>query len=179
MERGVNLFLHTMRGKGLRGPLSCLNEARFGIVFGTLGAGGPIGTREQYDKFEVSYAHLLPSGEIMRFGKVIGIDDLWVKLCGNTHSGSFKDLGMTVLVSVVKQMIAEGVTFKTRVIVGSEELAAGIHSDAKEFVSAGQLTAQFDAVILAAGAEVAMIGSLRSISSLHNSLGAKRCRGLR
>ena len=25
--------------KGLRGPLSCLNEARFGIVFGTLGAG--------------------------------------------------------------------------------------------------------------------------------------------
>jgi glutaryl-CoA dehydrogenase len=24
--------------KGLRGPLSCLNEARFGIVFGTLGA---------------------------------------------------------------------------------------------------------------------------------------------
>ncbi len=25
--------------RGLRGPLSCLNEARFGIVFGTLGAG--------------------------------------------------------------------------------------------------------------------------------------------
>jgi glutaryl-CoA dehydrogenase len=24
--------------RGLRGPLSCLNEARFGIVFGTLGA---------------------------------------------------------------------------------------------------------------------------------------------
>ena len=34
--------------------------------------------------------------------------DLWVKLCGNSHTGSFKDLGMTVLVSTVKQMIADG-----------------------------------------------------------------------
>ena len=25
-------------GEGLRGPLSCLNEARFGIVFGSMGA---------------------------------------------------------------------------------------------------------------------------------------------
>jgi len=54
----------------------------------------------------------------------------------------------------IAQMEAEGVTFKTRVIVGSEALAAGIHSDAQEFVSAEQLTAAFDAVILAAGAEV-------------------------
>ena len=43
-----------------------------------------------------------------RYGKSIGIDDLWIKLCGNSHTGSFKDLGMTVLVSVVKQMIAHG-----------------------------------------------------------------------
>ena len=34
--------------------------------------------------------------------------DLWVKQCGNSHTGSFKDLGMTVLVSVVRQMIADG-----------------------------------------------------------------------
>ena len=43
-----------------------------------------------------------------RFGKEIGVDDLWVKQCGNSHTGSFKDLGMTVLVSVVKQMVADG-----------------------------------------------------------------------
>lgn len=43
-----------------------------------------------------------------RFGKEIGVADLWVKQCGNSHTGSFKDLGMTVLVSMVKQMIAEG-----------------------------------------------------------------------
>jgi threonine synthase len=43
-----------------------------------------------------------------RYGKLLGVEDLWVKQCGNSHTGSFKDLGMTVLVSVVKQMIAEG-----------------------------------------------------------------------
>jgi threonine synthase len=37
-----------------------------------------------------------------------GLKDLWVKQCGNSHSGSFKDLGMTVLVSMVKQMRHEG-----------------------------------------------------------------------
>lgn len=43
-----------------------------------------------------------------RFGQQIGVPDLWVKMCGNSHTGSFKDLGMTVLVSVVKQMMADG-----------------------------------------------------------------------
>jgi threonine synthase len=43
-----------------------------------------------------------------RYGRSLGLDELWVKLCGNSHSGSFKDLGMTVLVSTVKQMIADG-----------------------------------------------------------------------
>lgn len=43
-----------------------------------------------------------------RLGKQIGVEDLWIKLCGNSHTGSFKDLGMTVLVSVVKQMMADG-----------------------------------------------------------------------
>lgn len=44
-----------------------------------------------------------------RLGKQIGLEDLWVKQCGNSHTGSFKDLGMTVLVSMVKQMIVEGI----------------------------------------------------------------------
>ena len=43
-----------------------------------------------------------------RFGRELGMDDLWVKLCGNSHTGSFKDLGMTVLVSVVRQIMDEG-----------------------------------------------------------------------
>jgi len=43
-----------------------------------------------------------------RLGSSIGLPDLWIKLCGNSHTGSFKDLGMTVLVSMVKQIMANG-----------------------------------------------------------------------
>jgi threonine synthase len=43
-----------------------------------------------------------------RFGRELGVEDLWVKQCGNSHTGSFKDLGMTVLVSVVRQMARDG-----------------------------------------------------------------------
>ncbi|MGD9376226.1 MAG: pyridoxal-phosphate dependent enzyme, partial [Anaerolineae bacterium] len=43
-----------------------------------------------------------------RLGREVGVPDLWVKLSGNSHTGSFKDLGMTVLISVVRQMITDG-----------------------------------------------------------------------
>ncbi len=54
----------------------------------------------------------------------------------------------------VQQMEAEGVTFRTRVLVGSKELPPGIINDASEFISAEQVSNDFDAVILAAGSEV-------------------------
>ena len=54
----------------------------------------------------------------------------------------------------VAQLEAEGVTFKTKVLVGSKDLPAGINNDAESFVSAEQLQKDFDAVILAAGSEV-------------------------
>ncbi len=43
-----------------------------------------------------------------RFGKELGLKDLWVKQCGVSHTGSFKDLGMTVLVSQVNHLIQSG-----------------------------------------------------------------------
>ena len=49
--------------------------------------------------------HLTP---VPRFAAELGLGDVRVKQCGTSHSGSFKDLGMTVLVSMVKQMIARG-----------------------------------------------------------------------
>ena len=40
-----------------------------------------------------------------RFGKeFLNMSDLWVKHCGISHTGSFKDLGMTVLVSQVNRL---------------------------------------------------------------------------
>src|SRR5512146_2647111 len=61
-----------------------------------------------------------------RFGKLIGVEDLWIKLCGNTHSGSFKDLGMTVLVSQVKQMISEGAPIKAVVCASTGDTSAAL-----------------------------------------------------
>jgi glutamate synthase (NADPH/NADH) small chain len=49
----------------------------------------------------------------------------------------------TVVDRRVAQMEAEGVTFRTKVIVGSKELPAGINNDATEFVSAEQLKQGF------------------------------------
>jgi threonine synthase len=61
-----------------------------------------------------------------RFGKMLGLNDLWVKLCGNTHSGSFKDLGMTVLVSQVKQMISNGAPIKAVACASTGDTSAAL-----------------------------------------------------
>ncbi len=43
-----------------------------------------------------------------RYGASIGLDRLFIKQCGTSHTGSFKDLGMTVLVSTVRHAIDRG-----------------------------------------------------------------------
>ena len=54
----------------------------------------------------------------------------------------------------VEQMQAEGVTFKTGVLVGDKLAEGGITNLAKETVTPQELMAQFDAVILTGGSEV-------------------------
>jgi threonine synthase len=61
-----------------------------------------------------------------RYGHSLGLDDLWIKLCGNSHTGSFKDLGMTVLVSVVKQMIAHGKPIQAVVCASTGDTSASL-----------------------------------------------------
>ena len=61
-----------------------------------------------------------------RLGKTLGMSDLWIKLCGNSHSGSFKDLGMTVLVSQVKQMISEGAPIKAVACASTGDTSAAL-----------------------------------------------------
>lgn len=74
------------------------------------------------------------------FGRQIGVPDLWVKLCGNSHTGSFKDLGMTVLVSTVKQMRAEGKPIKA--------VACASTGDTSAALAAYAAAAEIPAVIL-------------------------------
>ncbi len=61
-----------------------------------------------------------------RFGEEIKTPDLWIKLCGNSHTGSFKDLGMTVLVSVVRQMIRDGKSIRAIVCASTGDTSAAL-----------------------------------------------------
>ena len=61
-----------------------------------------------------------------RYGKQVGVEDLWIKMCGNSHTGSFKDLGMTVLVSAVKQLIDDGNEIKAVACASTGDTSAAL-----------------------------------------------------
>ncbi|RMH56999.1 MAG: threonine synthase [Candidatus Hydrogenedentota bacterium] len=61
-----------------------------------------------------------------RFGAEIGVEDLWIKQCGNSHTGSFKDLGMTVLVSMVNEMIAQGIAIDAVACASTGDTSAAL-----------------------------------------------------
>lgn len=61
-----------------------------------------------------------------RFGETLGMNDLWVKMCGNSHTGSFKDLGMTVLVSQVNEMIQKGQNIKAVACASTGDTSAAL-----------------------------------------------------
>ena len=63
-----------------------------------------------------------------RLSKLFQQKDLWVKLCGNSHTGSFKDLGMTVLVSQVRAMIASGGKVKAVACASTGDTSAALAS---------------------------------------------------
>ena len=67
--------------------------------------------------------HLTP---IHRFASHLGLGDVRVKQCGTSHSGSFKDLGMTVLVSMVKQMIAQGQSIRAVACASTGDTSAAL-----------------------------------------------------
>ena len=100
-------------------------------------------------------AGLAAAQQLARVGHAVTVFEKSDRLGGLLAYGipDFK-MEKTVVDRRVAQMEAEGVTFKTKVVVGSKELPPGISSDASEFVSADQLRQEFDAVILAAGSEV-------------------------
>ena len=61
-----------------------------------------------------------------RFGEILGMNDLWIKMCGNSHTGSFKDLGMTVLVSMVNEAIHRGRNIKAVACASTGDTSAAL-----------------------------------------------------
>ena len=72
-----------------------------------------------------------------RFGQELGLDELWVKLCGNSHTGSFKDLGMTVMVSVVRQIITNGGSVRAVACASTGDTSASLAA----YAAAGNIPA--------------------------------------
>jgi len=61
-----------------------------------------------------------------RYAAEIGLEDVRLKECGVTHTGSFKDLGMTVLVSAVKEMRARGVPIRAVACASTGDTSAAL-----------------------------------------------------
>jgi threonine synthase len=61
-----------------------------------------------------------------RLGESIGLEDLWIKQSGNGHTGSFKDLGITVLVSAVKEIMSRGSDIKAVVCASTGDTSASV-----------------------------------------------------
>ena len=100
-------------------------------------------------------AGLAAAQQLARAGHAVTVFEKSSRIGGLLGFGipDFK-LNKSVIDRRVAQLEAEGVSFKTRVIVGDGKLSAGINNDATEVVSAAALQKEFDAVVIAAGAEV-------------------------
>ncbi len=92
-----------------------------------------------------------------RLGKSIGLEDLWIKQSGNSHSGSFKDLGITVLVSAVKEIMSKGADIKAVVCASTGDTSAS--------VSAYCAAAGIPAVVLLPRDKVSQAQIIQPISS--------------
>ena len=61
-----------------------------------------------------------------KLAKEINLRSLRIKLCGNSHTGSFKDLGMTVLVSQVNHLIKKGAAIKAVACASTGDTSAAL-----------------------------------------------------
>ena len=82
---------------------------------------------------EIADEHIVTHGEgrtplshLPRLAAELGLSDVWIKQCGVSHTGSFKDLGMTVLVSHVKSLISKGVGIRAVACASSGDTSAAL-----------------------------------------------------
>jgi threonine synthase len=92
-----------------------------------------------------------------RLGAKLGLKDLWVKLCGNSHTGSFKDLGMTVLVSQVNRMRKLGVPIQA--------VACASTGDTSAALAAFCAAAGIPAVVFLPGGKISVAQLIQPISN--------------
>ncbi|MCR9144272.1 MAG: threonine synthase [bacterium] len=95
--------------------------------------GSGIWSRREWVLPEIQDEHIVSHGEgntplshLPALASELGLSNLWIKQCGVSHTGSFKDLGMTVLVSHVKSLIARGVGIRAVACASSGDTSAAL-----------------------------------------------------
>ncbi|WP_374489814.1 glutamate synthase subunit beta [Zoogloea sp.] len=118
-------------------------------------------------------AGLAAAQQLARAGHAVTVFEKSSRIGGLLRYGipDFK-LDKTTIDRRVAQLEAEGVVFRTKVCVGAKPETVGINDDALEVVTADQLKAEFDAVVLAAGSEVPRDLSVpgRQLEGVHYAL---------
>ncbi|NBU97847.1 MAG: threonine synthase, partial [Spirochaetia bacterium] len=94
-----------------------------------------IWSKKEFVLPEQKIENIISSGEGLthlfranRWAKDLKIQDLYIKQCGISHTGSFKDLGMTVLVSHVNQMRINGAPIKAVACASTGDTSAALAS---------------------------------------------------
>lgn len=67
-----------------------------------------------------------PLSALPDFAAQLGLAQLWIKQCGVSHSGSFKDLGMTVLVSHVQSLRRRGLPIRAVACASTGDTSAAL-----------------------------------------------------
>jgi glutamate synthase (NADPH/NADH) small chain len=100
-------------------------------------------------------AGLAAAQQLARAGHAVTVFEKNSRVGGLLRYGipDFK-LDKSVIDRRMAQLEAEGVTFRTKTVVGSKDFPAGIVNDATTVVTPEALQAEFDAVVLAGGSEV-------------------------
>jgi threonine synthase len=122
--------LERLRGKAPQ-EWQALFETRFCQSLGPYVSG--VWGKQEWVCPEIEEQYIVSIGEgrtplfrAQRLAQETGVPQLWVKLCGNSHTGSFKDLGMTVLVSMVNQMMAQGQNIKAVACASTGDTSAAL-----------------------------------------------------
>lgn len=98
-----------------------------------------------------------PLWENKEYAAALGIQEIFVKQCGTSHSGSFKDLGMTVLVSQLNHMIRSGKPIKAVACASSGDTSAALAAYAAK--------ANIPAIILLPANKVSIAQLIQPISN--------------
>lgn len=83
----------------------------------------PQATREEVVSLGEGYTPLVPMPALAR---ALDLGELWIKQCGTAHTGSFKDLGMSVLVTQVRRMRDAGHPIRAVVCASTGDTSAAL-----------------------------------------------------